>query len=477
VPEEAAVSFQEGPREACGVIAAYSTTERVSHLLYFGLFALQHRGQESAGIATSDGETVTVFKDLGLVAQVFDESALAGLDGHLGIGHTRYSTTGSNNWANAQPAHRQVGHTSVALGHNGNLTNTEQLAEALGVKGATTDSDLMAEGLARAIDDNRSDSRGLELALMKVAPTWEGAFSLVIMDQGRIVGLRDPQGFRPLCLGSIPNEGGWVLASESSALDLVGAKFVREISPGEMVVIDARGPKSYYPFGETPPSLCVFEFVYFARPDSHMYGRSIQGARQEMGRILAEEHPAQADVIVPVPESGIPAAQGFSRSSGIPYTDGLIKNRYVGRTFIEPTQLLRDRGIRLKLNPIPENLEGRRVVLVDDSIVRGSTTRQLVAMVREAGATEVHLRISSPPYRWPCYYGMDTSDRSTLIAARMEVDEIRDHLEADSLGYLSTEGLLEATGVADAGFCTACLTGRYPTAVPESADKFQLERS
>lgn len=459
------------------MIAAYSTTERVSHLLYFGLFALQHRGQESAGIATSDGETVTVFKDLGLVAQVFDESALAGLDGHLGIGHTRYSTTGSNNWANAQPAHRQVGHTSVALGHNGNLTNTEQLAEALGVKGATTDSDLMAEGLARAIDDNRSDSRGLELALMKVAPTWEGAFSLVIMDQGRIVGLRDPQGFRPLCLGSIPNEGGWVLASESSALDLVGAKFVREISPGEMVVIDARGPKSYYPFGETPPSLCVFEFVYFARPDSHMYGRSIQGARQEMGRILAEEHPAQADVIVPVPESGIPAAQGFSRSSGIPYTDGLIKNRYVGRTFIEPTQLLRDRGIRLKLNPIPENLEGRRVVLVDDSIVRGSTTRQLVAMVREAGATEVHLRISSPPYRWPCYYGMDTSDRSTLIAARMEVDEIRDHLEADSLGYLSTEGLLEATGVADAGFCTACLTGRYPTAVPESADKFQLERS
>lgn len=476
MPEEAAVSLQDGPREACGVIAAYSTTESVSHLLYFGLFALQHRGQESAGIATSNGETVTVFKDLGLVAQVFDEPALAGLDGHLGIGHTRYSTTGSNNWANAQPAHRQVGNTSVALGHNGNLTNTEELAAALGISGATTDSDLMAESLARAIDDNRSDSRGLEVALMKVAPTWEGAFSLVIMDQGRIVGVRDPHGFRPLCLGSL-RDGGWVLASESSALDLVGAKFVREVSPGEMVVIDAVGPKSYYPFEEIQPGLCVFEFVYFARPDTHMYGRSIQGARQEMGRILSEEHPADADVVVPVPESGIPAAQGFATASGIPYADGLVKNRYVGRTFIEPTQLLRDQGIHLKLNPIPESLDGRRVVLVDDSIVRGSTTRQLVTMVREAGAAEVHLRVSSPPYRWPCYYGMDTSDRSTLIAAHMDVDEIRAHLGADSLGYLSLEGLLEATGVADAGFCAACLSGQYPTKVPATADKFQLERS
>jgi len=459
------------------VVAAYSTSQRVSHLLYFGLFALQHRGQESAGIATSDGQTVTVYKDLGLVPQVFDEPTLAGLDGLLGIGHTRYSTTGSNNWANAQPAHRQVGHTSVALGHNGNLTNTEDLARSLGISGATTDSDLMAESLARAIDDNRSDARGLEMALMKVAPTWQGAFSLVMMDQGRIVGLRDPHGFRPLCLGSLPDHGGWVLASESSALDLIGAKFVREISPGEMVVIDAGGPKSYYPFAETQPGLCLFEFVYFARPDTHMYGRSIQGARHEMGRILSEEHPAQADVVVPVPESGIPAAQGFAAASGIPYADGLVKNRYVGRTFIEPTQLLRDQGIRLKLNPIPESLEGKRVVLVDDSIVRGSTTRQLVSIVREAGASEIHLRVSSPPYRWPCYYGMDTSDRSTLIAAHLEIDEIRSHLGADSLGYLSLEGLLEATGVANAGFCAACLSGEYPTPVPEIADKFQLERS
>lgn len=476
VPNEAPVEHLNGPREACGVFAAYSPGESVSSLIYFGLFALQHRGQESAGIATSSGETVTVFKDLGLVAQVFDQAALAGLDGHLGIGHTRYSTTGSNNWANAQPAHRQVGNTSVALGHNGNLTNTKELAAALGISGATTDSDLMAESIARVIDDERSDARGLEMALLEAAPSWKGAFSLVLMDQGRIVGLRDPNGFRPLCLGSLPN-GGWVMSSETAALDLVGAKFVREIKAGEMVVVDAAGVKSYFPFEEVNPGLCLFEFVYFARPDSQIYGRNIHAARHQMGRRLAEEHPVDADVIIPVPESGLPAAQGFAAASGIPYGDGLVKNRYVGRTFIEPSQMLRDQGIRLKLNPIVENLRDRRVVLVDDSIVRGSTTRKLVSMVREAGATEVHLRISAPPYKWPCYYGMDTSDRSTLIAARMEVDEIREHLDADSLGYLSLAGLLDSTQVADAGFCTACLSGDYPTEVPDSADKFQLERS
>ncbi len=475
MPEEALNSQSESPREACGVFAAYSTTQSVSQLVYFGLFALQHRGQESAGIATSDGQTVTVYKDLGLVAQVFDESALAGLDGHIGIGHVRYSTTGSNNWENAQPTHRQIGSTSVALGHNGNLINTAELAKELGVSGATTDSDLMAEGIARATDDDRSDARGLELALMKVAPTWKGAFSLVMMDQGRIVGLRDPNGFRPLCLGSL-SDGGWVIASETAALDMVGAQFVREVAPGEMVVIDANGLKSYSPFEDIKPGLCLFEFVYFARPDSQMYGKSIHSARYEMGRALSEEYPSKADIVVPVPESGIPAAQGYAAASGIPYTDGLVKNRYVGRTFIEPTQMLRDQGIRMKLNPIPQNLNGKRVVLVDDSIIRGSTTRKLVTMVREAGATEVHLRVSSPPYRWPCFYGMDTSDRSSLIAAQMSVDEIREHLGADSLGYLSLPGLLDATGVSDAGFCTACLSGSYPTELPEKADKFQLER-
>jgi amidophosphoribosyltransferase len=476
VPEEAAAALIEGPREACGVFAAYTPRQSVSSLIYFGLYALQHRGQESAGIATSDGETVTVFKDLGLVAQVFDEPNLAGLDGHLGIGHTRYSTTGSNNWANAQPAHRQVGKTSIALGHNGNLTNTRALAARLGIRGATTDSDLMAEGIARALDDERSDSRGLEMAIMAVAPSWEGAFTLVIMDQGRVVGLRDPNGFRPLCLGSLPS-GGWVLASETAALDLVGARFVREVAAGEMVVIDAGGVHSYCPFETVRPGLCLFEFVYFARPDSHMYGRGIHAARRQMGETLAAEHPAVADVVVPVPESGLPAAQGFAAASGIPYADGLVKNRYIGRTFIEPSQSLRDRGIRLKLNPIPDNLRGKRVVLVDDSIVRGSTTQKLVQMIRDAGATEVHLRVSSPPYKWPCFYGMDTSDRSTLIAARLEIEEIREHIGADSLGYLSLQGLLDATGVADAGFCTACLSGEYPTEIPEVTDKFQLERS
>jgi amidophosphoribosyltransferase len=476
VPEEAVDLINQGPREACGVFAAYTPGQRVSSLIYFGLYALQHRGQESAGIATSDGETVTVFKDLGLVAQVFDEPALAGLDGHLGIGHTRYSTTGSNNWANAQPAHRQVGNTSIALGHNGNLTNTRKLAERLGIKGATTDSDLMAEGIAQALDDERSDARGLELAILEAAPTWEGAYSLVIMDQGRIVGLRDPHGFRPLCLGSLP-EGGWVIASETAALDMVGAQFVREVAAGEMVVIDAGGMHSYSITTDPRPGLCLFEFVYFARPDSHMYGRGIHAARRQMGETLAREHPAEADVVVPVPESGFPAAQGFAAASGIPYADGLVKNRYIGRTFIEPSQTLRDRGIRLKLNPIPDNLGGKRVVLVDDSIVRGSTTRKLVQIVRDAGAVEVHLRVSSPPYRWPCFYGMDTSDRSTLIAATLEVEEIREHIGADSLGYLSLQGLLDATGVADAGFCTACLSGNYPTDIPEVTDKFQLERS
>ena len=477
MPGEAQIETEAGAREACGVFAAYSPTQHVSRLIYFGLFALQHRGQESAGIAASDGETVTVFKDLGLVAQVFDETTLAGLDGHIGIGHVRYSTTGSSNWVNAQPAHRQVGGTAIAIGHNGNLTNTAELAASLGVSEATTDSDLMAEGVARAVDDGRSDARGLEMALMKVAPTWRGAYSLVLMDQGRIIGLRDPSGFRPLCLGSL-SDGGWAIASETAALDLVGARFVREVAAGEMVVVDAGGVTSLRPFAEARPSLCLFELVYFARPDSKLRGRSVHAARREMGRALAREHPAEADVVVPVPESGIPAAQGFAAGAAIAYTDGLVRNRYVGRTFIEPTQMLRDQGIRLKLNPISESLAGRRVALVDDSIVRGSTTRKLVTLLREAGASEVHLRVSSPPYRWPCFYGMDTADPSALIAAHLDVDEIRDHLGADSLGYLSLEGLLGAVGGGPdgAGFCTACVSGAYPTEAPITADKHQLER-
>ncbi len=468
-------TFESTPGEACGVFGVYAPGQDAAHLISFGLFALQHRGQESAGIAASDGETITVFKDMGLVSQVFDERRLAGLPGHLGIGHTRYSTSGSTVWENAQPAFRQVGHTGIALGHNGNLTNTSDLAARFGDPSTTTDSLVMLNAIAAALDDNRSDGRQLERAVVQVLPQLEGAFSLVVMDQGHLVGVRDPHGYRPMCLGSLP-EGGWVIASETAALDLVGATFVRDVEAGEMVVIDAGGVRSLRPFDQIDPRLCIFEFVYFARPDSNLYGQNVHGARQRMGRRLAIEAPADADVVVPVPESGIPAAQGFSAESGIPYADGLVKNRYVGRTFIEPTQMLRDRGIRLKLNPIPENLEGRRVVLVDDSIVRGSTTRQLITMVREAGAAEVHVRVSSPPYRWPCYYGMDTADRTRLLAAQMSVEEISRFLHADSLAYLSLEGLEDSAGGASLGFCNACLSGDYPTPIRERADKFVLEQ-
>ena len=456
------------------MFGVYAPETDAAHLVSFGLFALQHRGQESAGIAVSDGETVTVSKDMGLVSQVFDEKSLAGLPGHLGIGHTRYSTTGSTTWENAQPAFRQVGDTGLALGHNGNLTNTVELAERIGPQAGSSDSELMLQAIALEVQDGRSDGRQLERALLETLPLFDGAFSLVVMDQGHIIGVRDPHGFRPLSVGRL-EAGGWVLASETAALDLVGAQLMRDVEPGEMVVIDASGLRSLRPFPSSEPRLCIFEFVYFARPDSRLYGQNIHAARQNMGHILASESPVQADVVVPVPESGIPAAQGFSAASGIPYADGLVKNRYIGRTFIEPSQMLRDRGIRLKLNPIPATLAGKKVVLVDDSIIRGSTTRQLVAMVREAGASEIHLRISSPPYRWPCFYGMDTTDPTKLLAAHMRVEEIGTYLASDSLAYLSLDGLLAATDVAQEGFCTACLSGDYPTRLPVNGHKLALE--
>ena len=472
MPPIVSVDDMTKPGEACGVFGVYAPGQQASQVTYFGLFALQHRGQESAGIAVSNGQTTMISKDMGLVTQVFDEQDLAALDGHLAIGHTRYSTTGSTVWENAQPAYRQVGESAVALAHNGNLTNTVELAEILGLDNVT-DSDLMLEAISRRVDSTRSDGSGLTQAVVAMVPTFEGAFSLTIMDQGNLVAVRDPHGFRPLSLGSLGDKG-WVVASETAALDIVGATFVRDIEPGEVLVINASGMRSYHPFAASPePALCVFEFVYFARPDSHIEGTNIHAARQDMGRALAREAPAQADVIVPVPESGIPAAQGFAEVSGIHYADGLIKNRYIGRTFIEPSQMMRDRGIRMKLNPIPATLAGKRVVLVDDSIVRGTTTRQLVQMVRDAGAAEIHLRISSPPYKWPCFYGMDTSDPSRLLAADRTVEEIRAFLEVDSIAYLSIDGLLGAAGAE--GHCTACLTGDYPTAVPVEIGKFALE--
>ena len=463
------MSSADKPKEACGVFGAFVPGTHIANLIYFGLFALQHRGQESAGIAVSDGHRMMAYKNMGLLSAVFDKNTLAGLRGDLGIGHTRYSTTGSSTWENAQPAFRAIGRRNIALGHNGNLSNTAALAERLGGAG-TSDSELMTSAIAEQIE--KDEEMPLAEAIAAVLPEFEGAYTLVVMDDTTVVAVRDRHGFRPLSLGRIEG-GGWVVASETAALDIVGAAFERDIAPGEMVVIDAGGITASFPQPPAPSRLCVFEYVYFARPDSVIAGQSVQAARVEMGRRLAREAPAVADVVVPVPESGIPAAQGFSWESHIPYEDGLVKNRYVGRTFIEPEQMLRDQGIRLKLNPIRDVLDGQRIVLVDDSVVRGSTTRQLVELVRAAGAGEVHLRISSPPYRWPCYYGMDTSDRSSLLAAERSEDEIAAYLEVDTLGYLSLEGLTASIPDARQGCCTACLSGDYPT--PAGSDKFALE--
>lgn len=468
---------------ACGVFGVYAPGKPVAHLAYLGLFALQHRGQESAGIAVSDGETITVVKDMGLVTQVFDERRLAPLQGHLAIGHNRYSTTGSSSWRNAQPVYRSIADAGFALGHNGNLTNTAALSDALGMfpgllesdlgLDSTTDSALVAELIAHEYpSEPRSDGRDLELALERVLPRLEGGFSFVLLDDARLIGVRDPHGFWPLALGRI--EGGWVLASETAALDIVGAHYVRDIEPGEMVVIDASGMRTHH-YAEPTPKLCLFEFVYFARPDTNLYGKSVHLSRQRMGEELARQAPVDADMVMPVPESGIPAAQGFARASGIPYGDGLVKNRYIGRTFIAPTPETRAAGVRLKLNPLKENIVGKRLVVVDDSIVRGTTQLTLTRMLREAGATEVHLRVTSPPYRWPCFYGMDTGRRSELLAADLSVGEIRDYLGVDSLAYLDIDRLVTATRANPESFCAACLTGEYPVPVPDADTKLLLE--
>ena len=467
------------PKEACGVFGVYAPNQPVAHLTYLGLYALQHRGQESAGMAVSNGETLMVQKDMGLVSHVFDDIKLASLKGHLSIGHTRYSTTGSSTWRNAQPVFRATAEAEFALGHNGNLVNTEALAERAGMLAGTvsSDTDLVAEMLAAEIAaaGPRSDERELEHALVKVLPELVGAFSFVLMDEGHLIGVRDPNGFRPLCLGKLDH--GWVLASETPALDVVGAHFVRELEPGEMVVIDATGYRSIRPFARDriDPTLCLFEFVYFARPDSQLYGRSVHRARVTMGEQLAEQAPVEADLVMGVPESGIPAAEGYARHSGIPFGQGLVKNRYIGRTFIAPTQEMRALGVRMKLNPLKDNIEGQRLVVVDDSIVRGTTTRAMVRMLRESGAREVHLRISSPPYKWPCFYGMDTGTRGELLAANLTVDEIRDYVDVDSLSYLALDRLVAATGAVNAGFCDACLTGSYPIEVPVNLRKAVLE--
>nr|WP_254126809.1 amidophosphoribosyltransferase [Aquihabitans sp. G128] len=479
----------DSPKEACGVFGVYAPGQPVAHLTYLGLYALQHRGQESAGMAVSDGTDVTVVKDMGLVSHVFDERTLAPLTGHLAIGHTRYSTTGSSTWRNAQPVYRGVGETQFALGHNGNLVNTAELAEEAGMLPGTvaSDSDLVAELVAHEleradqhdeVDPDAAVGASLDAAVAKVLPRLQGAFSLTIMDEHRVIGVRDPNGFRPLCLGRL-DDGGWVLASESPALDVVGAHFVREVDPGEMVIIDETGVRSVMPFPpeRLDPKLCVFEFVYFARPDTRLYGRSVHHARVRQGELLAEQAPVEADMVMGVPESGLPAAEGYARASGIPYGQGLVKNRYIGRTFIAPSQELRAQGVRMKLNPLKENLAGKRVVVVDDSVVRGTTQKQLVKMLRESGVKEVHLRLTSPPIKWSCFYGIDTGRRSELLAHNLTVDEIRDYLNVDSIAFITLDRLISSTGTSGAGFCDACFTGNYPVAVPVSLTKGVLEVS
>ena len=468
------------PKEACGVFGVFAPGQPVAHLTYLGLYALQHRGQESAGMAVSDGESLTVVKEMGLVSNAFDDRTLSALNGDLAIGHTRYSTTGSSTWRNAQPVYRGVDHVEFALGHNGNLVNTEALAAEAGMLPGTvtSDTDLMAELLAAALlkwPDLEPDA-AFEAALAEVLPRLEGAFSLVLADRNQVIGVRDPNGFRPLCLGRL--DGGWVLASETPALDVIGAHVVRELDPGEVVVIDATGCRSLRPFDDdvVDPRLCLFEFVYFARPDSSLYGQSVHHARVRMGEALAHQAPVEADLVMGVPESGIPAAEGYARASGIDFGHGLVKNRYIGRTFIAPTQALRSAAVRMKLNPLRDNITGQRLVVVDDSIVRGTTTRSMVRMLRDAGAREVHLRVSSPPYRWPCFYGMDTGSRGELLAANLTVDEIREYLDVDTLSYLTLDHLLESTGAVGAGFCTACLTGEYPIEIPANLTKQLLER-
>ncbi|WP_214324785.1 amidophosphoribosyltransferase [Nonomuraea sediminis] len=446
------------PKEACGVFGIWAPGQPVSHMVYLGLFALQHRGQESAGIAVADGDKVVVDKDMGLVSTIFDEHRLAALSGHAAIGHTRYSTTGASTWVNAQPVFRSADAYLFALAHNGNLTNTRELSAESGVLGS--DSDLVAELLAAELIAGTVAS--LPEALHRVLPRLVGAYSLTIMSSDEVIGVRDPNGFRPLFLGRLTD--GWVLASETPALDVVGATLVREVEPGEIVVIGDSGVRSmrFAPKSHRQ-SFCSFEHVYFARPDGVLGGQNVHRVRQRMGVALARLAPADADVVVPIPDSSVPGAQGYAQESGIPYVDGFVKNRYIGRTFIAPTPELRRRAVRIKLNPVRGNVEGKRVVVIEDSIVRGTTLRETLGMLRSAGVLEIHLRVLSPPYRWPCFYGMDTVDRSQLLAAVHTVDEIREIFSVDTLAYLDIDSMVEAIGPTDGGLCTACLTGDYPT--------------
>ncbi len=454
----------------CGLYGIYAPGLDVAKLSYLGLFALQHRGQESAGIAAAHNGKISSYKAMGLVPQVFNEEILKGLRGDLAIGHVRYSTTGSSHIENAQPIDFEVNGQQAVLAHNGNLVNTEALRAQLQSEGfsfsTTTDSEVISTLFKKYYCDD------LELTIEKMFKEIKGGYSVLILLPDKIIGFRDPNGIRPLCLGK--HEGNYVLASESCALGTTGADYIRDIENGELIVIDKDGTHSRTFKPHQRNALCIFEHIYFARPDSIMGGRSLYKVREKMGQILAREHPVNADIVIAVPDSGIPAAIGYAKESKIPYEEGLIKNRYVGRTFITPDQMIRELGVKIKLNPIQDVLRDKRVVIIDDSIVRGTTSRKIVKLLRDAGAREVHMRVSSPPIIDPCFYGIDTASKSELIAANMSIEDIRKHLDVESLGYLSIKGLISSTNASKKEFCLGCFNGDYPVAVPEELTRLKL---
>jgi amidophosphoribosyltransferase len=464
--------LEDKPRDECGVFGIYGHGLDVADITYYGLYALQHRGQDSAGIAVSDGTSIELQKNMGLVAEVFSEDSLAKLKGHIAIGHVRYSTNGAYSLINAQPLSFHYLRGMVALAHNGNLTNAEELRYSLGTTGSVFQSTSDTEVIINLIA--RYGQNTIEEALMKCMIDIKGAYSTVVMTEDKLIGMRDPLGIRPLCLGRLGE--AYVISSESCALDTIGAVLVREIEPGEIVIIDEQGLHSIKTMTRAQKALCVFELVYLARPDSIINGEAVTIARREMGKQLARETQIEADIVVPVPDSGTVAAVGFAEESGIPFKEGLMKNRYIGRTFIQPSQRMRDIAVRLKLNPIRQILKGQKVALVDDSIVRGTTSKRLVQMLREAGVKEVHMFISSPPILYPCFYGVDTSARAELIAAQNDLEEIRKYIGADSLHYLSLEGLLNTVKGTDKDFCTACFNGTYPAGLLEQRENKGFER-
>jgi amidophosphoribosyltransferase len=460
-------------KDACGVFGIWGPGEDVARITFFGLYALQHRGQESAGIAVGDGTTVKTHIGLGLASQVFDEAIITSLKGQVAIGHVRYSTTGGNTIANAQPMVGEHHSGKFAVGHNGNLINTVALRKELEEAGesfhGTSDTEVITHLIAR------SKAPTIELAVAEAMTRMEGAYSLAICTANRVIAVRDPHGVRPLCVGRV--DGCWVVASETCALSVVNADYVREVQPGEVVTLSAEGIDSIQAVDSARNACCIFEFIYFARPDSHIYGRSVYMARLRMGHMLAQQSPVDADLVIGIPESAIPHAMGFAQVSGIPYGEGFIKNRYIHRTFIMPDQRLREAGVKMKLAPLREAIAGKRLVVVDDSIVRGTTTGPEIDLLREAGAREIHLRISCPPIRFPCFYGIDTSARKELIASRLSVEEIRKHVGADSLAYLDMKNLVRAVGLPKLNFCTACFDEHYPIVVSKEVrvTKFDLE--